>query len=165
VHVEARVPLEVSKKIPPAGVDDIFGTRAKGGENSQQRRLPTVPVGKVIANFLTNESLVQTYPNFATLARIYIAWTLSSADCERGFSVLKDTKTKKRSCLKYETLNQLMMISINGPAIRDFDFQSALQLFLGCRKRKVKVGRVHNNFQILCRVPCTIQYTLFIIHI
>lgn len=45
---------------------------------------------------------------------------VSSAECERGFSIMNNTLTKLRNRMHIETLSSLMFISVNGPALEDF---------------------------------------------
>ena len=41
---------------------------------------------------------------------------ISSAICERGFSAVKRIKSDRRSNLRTETMNHLLLASIEGPA-------------------------------------------------
>lgn len=44
-----------------------------------------------------------------------------SADAERGFAIMNNVKTTKRSSLNHENLESIMRIKINGPDIEHFD--------------------------------------------
>jgi hypothetical protein len=44
----------------------------------------------------------------------YLFLLTSSAECERGVSVLKLVKTARRNSMTQATLEQLLMIKING---------------------------------------------------
>ena len=52
---------------------------------------------------------------FITLANLALTMPLSTAECERGFSTLARIKTDDRNCLLNTTLENLMMISTQGP--------------------------------------------------
>lgn len=97
-----------------------------------------IPVSHMIEAFLTNETMVKLNPNFYLLAVLYTIMTKDSADCERGFSVMKQIKTSLRTKLSQATLEQLMYIAINGPEIAEFDFLAAVRLFVNLTGRSLK---------------------------
>ena len=70
------------------------------------------------------------------------------ADCERGFSKMKMIKTRIRSRMCQETLNSLMMASIEGPTVQDFPYEKACQLWSSLRNRKLTL-----NFERLQEAP------------
>lgn len=53
----------------------------------------------------------------ALLHRLLNIYPVSTADCERGFSVMNLQQTDLRNSLATETVSNLLMISINGPAL------------------------------------------------
>ena len=59
-------------------------------------------------------TLIQEYkhvhPDFVQLALISLVIPVSSAPCERGFSVQSSVKTKLRNRLNLERLNRMMMV-------------------------------------------------------
>jgi hypothetical protein len=101
---------------------------------SEERK---VPVADMIEKFLCNETLVRLNPNFTSLMVLYLVMTVASADCERGFSVMKRIKTAMRNRLGSAALEQLMCISINGPDIKEFDFLAAVRLFVNLKTRRL----------------------------
>ena len=66
---------------------------------------------------------------------------ISSAYCERGFSVQNIIKTHKRSCLKPTTLQHLQLIKLEGPPLREFDFHSTVLKFKTKKNRRIKTGQ------------------------
>ena len=60
------------------------------------------------------------------LVNIMYAISVSSAAAERGFSDMNLTKTKLRSVLEQDSINNLMTITINGPDMKDFKPDSAI---------------------------------------
>ena len=60
-----------------------------------------------------------------------------TADCERAFSTLKRVKTRLRSTMTNATLNHLLRISIEGPAIDQFDFDKAVSRWGSLRNRRL----------------------------
>ncbi|KAG1653606.1 Transmembrane protein C17orf113 [Nymphon striatum] len=77
-----------------------------------------------------------TYPDFVILAEIASIIPVSSAPCERGFSVQNSIKTAVRNRLNPKNLNRLMFIKLQGPAPNDFDFGRAVRLFQAKQRRK-----------------------------
>ena len=69
------------------------------------------------------------------LLAISLTLPVSTADCERGFSEMKITKTELRNRMKKETLVSLMRICIEGPHISDFDFFKVAMQWLGEKNR------------------------------
>lgn len=62
---------------------------------------------------------------------------VTTADCERGFSVLKLTKTALRNSLSEKNLNNAMLINIQGPPRDSFDFVKAKKRFNSLKCRRV----------------------------
>ena len=62
---------------------------------------------------------------------------MTSVQCERGFSTQNRIKSKLRTNLNNQTLNDLMRISEDGPHIKEFDFQSALKKWKAEKVRKL----------------------------
>ncbi|RXM93255.1 hypothetical protein EOD39_19279 [Acipenser ruthenus] len=60
-------------------------------------------------------------------------------NCERGFSTMKRVKTPWRNHLKQETLDNLIMISIEGANPESFDFNAACDSWAGMSKRRLHV--------------------------
>ena len=61
------------------------------------------------------------FKHVVLLADIYTTFVASSCDCERAFSKQNIIKTKLR--LSTAHLDQLLRVSIEGPAIESFDFE------------------------------------------
>ncbi|ELT88776.1 hypothetical protein CAPTEDRAFT_216552 [Capitella teleta] len=62
-----------------------------------------------------------TLPNLRRIAHVAMVLPVSTADCERGFSAMKRIKTKQRNRLIDTTLNNLMMITLEGPSCQDME--------------------------------------------
>ena len=94
---------------------------------------------KMLADLVFNRLCV---PFPSILYKIAAVLCISSADCERGFSVQNIIKTHKRSSLKTITVQRLQMIKLEGPSIHDFDFHTALLKF---KLRKERRNRKKNT--------------------
>ncbi|KAJ7998204.1 hypothetical protein DPEC_G00220170 [Dallia pectoralis] len=55
--------------------------------------------------------------------------TASTADCERGFNLMKQVKSDWRSGLRPYTLSDLLTVQLSSPDIEHFDPDSAIQLW------------------------------------
>lgn len=81
------------------------------------------------------------YPNLGTIASALLVIPMHSADAERGFSTLGRVRTKSRSRLNTKSLNSLLMISIEGPPLKEFDVKPCLEKWRSIRKRRVFSGK------------------------
>ena len=77
------------------------------------------------------------FPNMLTLAALAVTAPIHTADCERGFSAQNSVKTSLRNRLGSKTVDNLLMIKIEGGEMKDFDFSSALLRWRKERERKI----------------------------
>ena len=80
----------------------------------------------------------EVFPEFAKLANAALAIPVSSVPCERGFSAQNRIKKADRSRLADEHVDNLMLIAMEGPSIRDSNniINRACDLFRGRKKRR-----------------------------
>ena len=64
--------------------------------------------------------------NILALLRIILVIPVQAATLERGFSLMKRTKSDWRNKLSPKTLSELMMIKLNGPDMDTFDPEPAI---------------------------------------
>ncbi|KAH3855450.1 hypothetical protein DPMN_098017 [Dreissena polymorpha] len=69
-------------------------------------------------------------PNMTALLKCCIVISMTSVQCERGFSTQNRIKSKYRTSMKESTLVDLMRISEDGPKLRNFDFNRALAIIM-----------------------------------
>ena len=89
--------------------------------------------------FIANQRSL--YPCLGVIASALLVVPMHSADCERGFSALGRVKTKLHSCLSNKSLNSLLTILLEGPELKEFDFQSCIKEWSNIRKRHVFTGK------------------------
>ncbi|XP_072025534.1 uncharacterized protein [Amphiura filiformis] len=77
------------------------------------------------------------YPNTATLLAIASTIPMSSAECERAFSLQNRIKSKWRSRLSEKNLNSLMTLAHTKIPLHDFEFNKAVNIWSGKVARKV----------------------------
>ena len=79
----------------------------------------------------------EQYPNIAQAARRLLVSPVSTVDCERGFSRQNLIKTAIRNRIGIDNLENLMMISIEGPDRRKFNFTRAFSKWASKCERKI----------------------------
>ena len=77
------------------------------------------------------------YPNVARAAKRLLVSPVSTVDCERGFSRQNLIKTAIRNRLNINNLENLMMISIEGPDRKKFDFSRSFHKWAAKCDRKI----------------------------
>ncbi|XP_070580174.1 uncharacterized protein [Ptychodera flava] len=76
-----------------------------------------------------NAKYRQRTPNILDLIDLVLSLPASSAECERGFSVMKLTKTDYRNRLSSKTMTEIMRIKLHSPSIEDFDPAPAIHIW------------------------------------
>ncbi|KAM5180722.1 zinc finger protein 862-like [Mantella aurantiaca] len=94
---------------------------------------------QILLKMATTSELKESFPNLAKLAHIGLVIPVSTAECERGFSALKRIKTCLRNRMNQNTLNNLMLISLEGPDPRDMDYGKAADNWASRKKRKINI--------------------------
>ena len=77
------------------------------------------------------------FPLLANLASCLLVIPASTADCERGFSALKRIKTSTRNRLSSGTLDDLMIIDLEGKDVSKFDFKAVINAWASIKKRQL----------------------------
>src|SRR5215203_3789264 len=75
------------------------------------------------------------YPNLTIIIKIALLIPFSNAHVERIFSEMKLIKNKLRNKMDINTLNNHLMILLNGPDVRDFDFEKAYKHWANKKRR------------------------------
>ncbi|MCO5611068.1 hypothetical protein L7F22_065318 [Adiantum nelumboides] len=81
----------------------------------------------------SNDSLKDMYPNVLKVAQIALVQCCSTAVCERGFSSRTKIKNKWRNRLEIESLDALLVISIEGD--EGMDFSNAMDIWKKLARR------------------------------
>jgi hypothetical protein len=127
--------------------------KAKDDKKYQPRTV--LPMVVSLKAFLLDTTATELCPNIELLAVAALTVCVDSTDCERGFSAMKHIKTALRNRLAQSTLEQLLMISINGPELDEKEdvqqiIEEALAFWYGGKsgktgawvKRRVKLPGV-----------------------
>ncbi|XP_039511952.1 zinc finger protein 862-like [Pimephales promelas] len=87
---------------------------------------------------LTKEPYCSDLQNILHLVRIMLILHVSSAQCERGFSVQKRIKSDIRCSLHPNTVEDLIRISVEGPPLEAFDASASVKRWMeeGQRARR-----------------------------
>lgn len=85
---------------------------------------------------LINDLHRERFPNVLSLIDLALTLPASSAEAERGFSLMKVIKTDWRSCLGDTTLSQLMRVKLEAAPIPEFDPLPAIKHFVTIKDRR-----------------------------
>ncbi|KAJ8365052.1 hypothetical protein SKAU_G00138830 [Synaphobranchus kaupii] len=87
---------------------------------------------------LMKEPYCSDFKNILHLVRIMLVLPVSSAQCERGFSIQKHIKSDIRSALNPNTVEDLIRISVEGPPLETFDASVSVKRWMeeGQRARR-----------------------------
>ena len=92
-----------------------------------------------------NRRFGKEYPNILSLFDLILTIPATSTACERGFSHMKLIKTDKRTWRKEETLSTSLMLKLEGPGIKDFKPDAAIDLwYKKCHRRPGTSGSQEN---------------------
>ena len=80
------------------------------------------------------------FPEMSKLAEIALCIPVSTAACERGFSLQNRLKNKLRNCLSEVNLEYLMKLAC-GPELKDYPFEKAICHWRDAKKRRL--GRLY----------------------
>ena len=97
----------------------------------------TLSMAKVLKLLTTDSTLRLTYPKFVKLAQVCLTLPISTADCERAFSIMHRIKTRLRSEMCNSTLNHCMRISMEGPPLQQFNFNAAVDAWSTLKNRRI----------------------------
>ncbi|XP_059201277.1 zinc finger protein 862-like [Centropristis striata] len=92
-----------------------------------------------------NRMLRGSCPDILDLLALVLCMPASTADCERGFNVMKIVKSDWRSSLKCETLSDLLMMHLSSPSIKDFDPSPAVQVWHASSLRSRRPDLMENR--------------------
>lgn len=86
---------------------------------------------------LSKDSMVMLFPLVSKLITHALVLPVSTADCERCFSVIKRVKTDLRNRMSTQTLDRLLRIRIEGPDMDEFDFNQAVKDWSSLKNRRL----------------------------
>ena len=71
------------------------------------------------------------HDNLFAMIDYLLTQNVSSAEAERGFSVLKGTKNSKRATLTNRYLSNQMRVMLSGKRLEQFNFEQPIDIWLG----------------------------------
>ncbi len=74
------------------------------------------------------------------LLKLMMTISSSTCACERGFSCMNMQKTNTKISMSNDTLNDIIVISVNGPSITEFDAIQAVDNWIASGKRRLETG-------------------------
>jgi hypothetical protein len=116
---------------------EFFAFKLQGSTEWMERTF-----GDVWASISWSPSLKLKYPNLLTLAEIARCQCVSTATCERAFSVQNCIKQKHRNRMISSTLESIMRVAMEGPAT---DFEPILMDAIVLWKNATKFRYLFTN--------------------
>lgn len=96
----------------------------------------------------------ERFPLLSKLLSIVAVLPVSTASCERGFSTMNFVKNKYRTSMEIDSLNDLLMISLNGPPLAEFNPTQAVDRWFF----KSKTPRHINGHKKPCKRSATAAF-------
>lgn len=81
-------------------------------------------------DIMSDPVCTDSFKNVLHIIEVILILPLSTAACERGFSLMKRTKTDWRSELSVDMLKKLMSISLHGPSLEQYEPTGAVAKWL-----------------------------------
>ncbi|XP_051809003.1 zinc finger MYM-type protein 1-like isoform X2 [Acanthochromis polyacanthus] len=78
----------------------------------------------------------EAYPNLSKLLQIVLTVTVTSVNCERGVSRYTAIKTSARNCLKVESMDELITLSLEAPPYKEFPYDLSFRMWHLNRNRR-----------------------------
>jgi hypothetical protein len=117
-------------------------------KTQEKTREVDISASEVCTEILNNATLCQMYPACVPLLKVFSLFTISSAECERGVSVLKLTKTDARNRMRQPTLEQLMVIKTQGKPATDVNWEAAAITFFSKKTRRAAVDTRYTSGKV-----------------
>ncbi len=95
-----------------------------------------VTARSLVVKFLGTANIERQNPAICKVMRIYLSFTLTTASCERGFSVLKLTKTALRTSLDQPLLDMLVSLGHIKEVAPHATIDLAMLLFISQKERR-----------------------------
>ena len=91
---------------------------------------------------LINKFHRENFPNLIKLAALGLTTPCHTSDCERGSSVQNQIKVAKRNRLSSNRLDDLSLIAIEGPTVKEFSLlgNEALKIWKDQKRRKIFIA-------------------------
>ena len=83
-----------------------------------------------------NNEIEQAFSNVSVALRLFLCLMVANCTGERSFSKLSVIKSKLRTTLSNERLQQLTLLSAESEVMRDVAFESIIQKFADIKTRK-----------------------------
>ena len=96
-----------------------------------------------------NRRFGKEYAEILSLFDLILTIPATSTACERGFSHMKWIKSDRRTLTSEKTLSNSLMIKLEGPTIKEFNPDSAIDLWFNkCKRRPGTSGSLENKMEV-----------------
>ena len=100
-------------------------------------KLTSFTAQSVMVDLAERDELRTLYPNLSKLAAMGAVIPMSTVDAERGFSAVNRIKTKLRNRMKATTLQNLLTIEVEGPELKDMDYEATVKFWAQMKNRRI----------------------------
>jgi len=131
----AEWPSSLAHLVDVRDVDPVLQALKKDGKFGTQA---------LLRQFVLQPSNQRMFPETIKLANFALSLPVSTAECERNFSLMNIIKTALRNRIGEERLQDLMRVAL-GPALNDkaLDWQAILFTWYKAKSRKVRLDVAH----------------------
>lgn len=86
--------------------------------------------------YLKSMNIKHTFPNIETLLQIYLTIPCNNCSSEQSFSALKRVKTRLRSCLSQDRLDNLTLLTVEHEITKQLSYDDIIEEFSKNPKKK-----------------------------
>ena len=136
-----------AKLKPTTYTNPLLAASASKGKNLFEEVIgpsdpPLVAVSMldVVRCFINNKHAKEQCPTFVLFAEIAVTIGITTASCERGFSLMKLIMTRLRSRLSQPMLDALMRINLMSGSMTDQDLFACVRAWYDKKSRRVAVS-------------------------
>lgn len=112
---------------------------------------------KIIWWRIFNATDANKWRNVLPIVELLFSLPMSNGRLERIFSQLKLLKSKSRTRLTSDSLDQLVRITVEGPSLQNWNAAGALDLWFNDKSRRVHQNSQKSKTQL---EPCSLQRVL-----
>ena len=127
----------LQKKVDDVVEKDLNGLELFNEILNYREIFPTSTKPLITLDYIINNELVSSFPNFSIALRIFLTLPVTVASGERSFSKLKLIKNYLRSSMSQERLTSLALLSIEKDICESLDLSKVIDEFASKKARRV----------------------------
>jgi hypothetical protein len=132
--------------IPNTTKDSALLQWFKARERLYSTEFSGISSTKAVCETIIKSKRFVDIPFMELLCRIAMTISMSSCQCERGFSQLKLIKTPIKSSMKNDLVSAYLSVQFNSPLISDSEISKIGESFWNLKPRRIRISQAHANF-------------------